>query len=118
MKKIDLIGLVSNKAHLPKKASREAIETFLGEVQKALSKGEKVVLSGFGTFKSVLKGILFDFGYFIRAAENLRNNINPYLAENFVYPPPVLFLYFPFLKIPLVPRQVIWFLLSLLALLA
>ena len=54
MKKIDLIGLVSNKAHLPKKASREAIETFLGEVQKALSKGEKVVLSGFGTFKSVL----------------------------------------------------------------
>ena len=54
MKKIDLIGIVANKAHLTRKASKESVETFLAEVQKALSKGEKVVLSGFGTFKSVL----------------------------------------------------------------
>lgn len=54
MKKIDLIAVVSNKAHLTKKASKEAVETFINEVEKALSKGEKVVLSGFGTFKSVL----------------------------------------------------------------
>ena len=54
MKKIDLIGIVSNKAHLTKKAAKEAVETFLNEVEKALSKGEKVVISGFGTFKSVL----------------------------------------------------------------
>lgn len=54
MKKIDLISIVSGKAHLTKRASKEAIETLLSEVQKALSKGEKVVLSGFGTFKSVL----------------------------------------------------------------
>lgn len=54
MKKIDLISIVSNKAHLTKKASKESIETFLAEIEKALSKGEKVVLSGFGTFKSVL----------------------------------------------------------------
>lgn len=54
MKKIDLIALVANKAHLTKRASKEAVETFIKEVEKALSKGEKVVLSGFGTFKSVL----------------------------------------------------------------
>ena len=54
MKKIDLIGIISNKAHLTKKASKDAVETLLSEVEKALSKGEKVVLSGFGTFKSVL----------------------------------------------------------------
>jgi len=54
MKKIDLVGIVSNKAHLTKKAAKEAVETFLNEVEKALSKGEKVVISGFGTFKSVL----------------------------------------------------------------
>ena len=54
MKKVDLVGLVSNKAHLSKKASKEAVESLLAEIQKALSKGEKVVLSGFGTFKSVL----------------------------------------------------------------
>ncbi len=54
MKKIDLVGVVSNKAHLTRKAAKESVETFLNEIQKALSKGEKVVLSGFGTFKSVL----------------------------------------------------------------
>jgi len=54
MKKIDLIGVVSNKAHLTRKAAKESVETLLSEIQKALSKGEKVVLSGFGTFKSVL----------------------------------------------------------------
>lgn len=54
MKKIDLIGVVSNKAHLTRKAAKESIETFIVEIQKALSKGEKVVISGFGTFKSVL----------------------------------------------------------------
>jgi len=54
MKKNDLIGLVAEKAHLTQKASKESIETFLSEVQKALSKGEKVVVSGFGTFKSVI----------------------------------------------------------------
>lgn len=54
MKKIDLIGIVATKAHLTKKASKEAVESFLNEIEKALSKGEKVVVSGFGTFKSVL----------------------------------------------------------------
>ncbi len=54
MKKIDLIGIVSGKAHLTKRASKEAVGAFIKEVEKALSKGEKVVLSGFGTFKSVL----------------------------------------------------------------
>ena len=54
MKKIDVVGIVSEKAHLTRKAAKESVETFLAEIQKALSKGEKVVLSGFGTFKSVL----------------------------------------------------------------
>jgi DNA-binding protein HU-beta len=53
MTKKELINLVSNKAHLTKKAAKEAIETFLSEVSKVLKKGEKVVLSGFGTFKVV-----------------------------------------------------------------
>lgn len=54
MKKIDLVGTVSSKAHLTRKAAKESIEMLLSEIQKTLSKGEKVVLSGFGTFKSVL----------------------------------------------------------------
>lgn len=53
MRKQDLVEIVARKAHLTKKASREAIDTFLAEIQKALVKGEKVILSGFGTFRVV-----------------------------------------------------------------
>lgn len=53
MTKNQIIELVATKAHLTKKAAREAVDTFLGEVVKALKKGEKIVLSGFGTFKIV-----------------------------------------------------------------
>jgi len=53
MTKQQMFDVLARKAHLTKKASREAVETFLEEIKKALSKGEKVVLSGFGTFKVV-----------------------------------------------------------------
>lgn len=51
MTKRDLIELVARKAHLTKRASEEAVEVLLSEIGRILSKGEKVVLSGFGTFK-------------------------------------------------------------------
>lgn len=50
MTKNDLVELVARKAHLTKKAAREAVETFLHEIQRALVKGDKVIISGFGTF--------------------------------------------------------------------
>lgn len=50
MTKHQMVNIVAKRAHLTKKAARESIEVFLEEVTKALSKGEKVVLSGFGTF--------------------------------------------------------------------
>jgi DNA-binding protein HU-beta len=50
MTKSHLINVVAKKGHLTKKASKEAIEVFLDEVKRGLKKGEKVVLSGFGTF--------------------------------------------------------------------
>lgn len=53
MTKNQLINLIAAKAHLTRKGAQESIETFLSEVTKALKKGEKVVLSGFGTFKIV-----------------------------------------------------------------
>lgn len=48
-----MFELLARKAHLTKKGAKDAIDTFLEEVKRALSKGEKVVLSGFGTFKVV-----------------------------------------------------------------
>ncbi|OGY09219.1 MAG: hypothetical protein A2700_03130 [Candidatus Blackburnbacteria bacterium RIFCSPHIGHO2_01_FULL_44_64] len=50
MTKNDLIETVARKAHLTKKAATESIDTLLQEIQRALVKGEKVVISGFGTF--------------------------------------------------------------------
>jgi nucleoid DNA-binding protein len=52
MTKKDLIESVSQKAKLSKKAAKQAVETFLSEVMKALASGETVKLSGFGTFKT------------------------------------------------------------------
>lgn len=48
---------VARKAHLTKRAAAEAVDTFLNEVGRTLSKGEKVVISGFGTFRvATMKG--------------------------------------------------------------
>lgn len=51
MTKSQLIDIVAKKGHLTKKAATEAVEVFLSEIAKGLSKGQKVVLSGFGTFR-------------------------------------------------------------------
>lgn len=50
MTKSQLITIVSKQAHLPKRAAREAIEVLFDEIMRALEKGDKVVISGFGTF--------------------------------------------------------------------
>jgi nucleoid DNA-binding protein len=57
MTRRELIDLVARKAHLTKRAANEAVEVFLSEVGRVLAKGEKVVLSGFGTFRVIaMKG--------------------------------------------------------------
>lgn len=57
MTKKELIDLVARKAHLTKKGAEEAVDVFLSEVGRVLAKGEKVVLSGFGTFRVIsMKG--------------------------------------------------------------
>lgn len=57
MTKKDMVSLVARKAHLTKKAAEEAVDVFLNEIGRVLSKGEKVVLSGFGTFRVIsMKG--------------------------------------------------------------
>ena len=57
MTKRELIDLLSRKAHLTKRAAVEAVDVFLAEIGRVLSKGEKVVLSGFGTFRVIsMKG--------------------------------------------------------------
>lgn len=50
MTKRDLINLVAKKANLTNKAAREAVQALVDGVRDALKKGEKVVITGFGTF--------------------------------------------------------------------
>ena len=57
MTKRQIVEQVARKAHLPKRAANEAVDVFLDEVGRVLAKGEKVVLSGFGTFRVIhMKG--------------------------------------------------------------
>ncbi len=50
MTKSQLIAVVAKKAHLTKRASSDAVEAMFDELIRSLKKGEKVVISGFGTF--------------------------------------------------------------------
>ncbi len=50
MTKRDLIELVSKKANLTSKASRDSVQALLNAIRDSLKRGEKVVITGFGTF--------------------------------------------------------------------
>jgi len=50
MTKQDVVDLVAKKASLTNKAAREAVQAMLDGVRDALKRGEKVVVTGFGTF--------------------------------------------------------------------
>ena len=51
MNKAELISIVAEKSPETKKVTEEIINLFLDEIEATLKTGEKVVLSGFGTFE-------------------------------------------------------------------
>ena len=51
MSKEDLINQLAKKAGLSKRQAAEFLNVVLEEIQKVLSKGEEVVLTGFGKFQ-------------------------------------------------------------------
>ena len=50
MTKTDLIGQMAKDAKVTKAAAAKAMDSFIDGVKKALKKGDKVTLIGFGTF--------------------------------------------------------------------
>lgn len=50
MTKADLVAYVAKKASLTAKAAKEAVNGTFGSISDALKKGDKVVVTGFGTF--------------------------------------------------------------------
>ncbi len=50
MTKADLVAQVSKKANLTSKASKDAVTVVFATISDAMKRGEKVVVTGFGTF--------------------------------------------------------------------
>jgi nucleoid DNA-binding protein len=50
MTKKQLIEIISKKANLTNKASRDAVDAIINSIRESLKRGEKVVITGFGTF--------------------------------------------------------------------
>ncbi len=50
MNKGELVDAIAKDAKISKGQAQEAIDSFVKNVQKALKKGQKVTLVGFGTF--------------------------------------------------------------------
>ncbi len=51
MNKADLIAKIAEEAELSKKSAEAALNAFVGAVETALKKGDKVQLVGFGSFE-------------------------------------------------------------------
>ena len=51
MNKTELVAAIAEQAALSKKDAEKALNAFLGTVEDALKKGDKVQLVGFGTFE-------------------------------------------------------------------
>lgn len=50
MTKADLVAQVAKKAGLTTKAAKDAVNTVFSSITAAMKRGEKVVVTGFGTF--------------------------------------------------------------------
>jgi DNA-binding protein HU-beta len=55
MNKNELIGAAAAKAALAKKVTKKAVDVFIKTVEEAMGNGDKVALTGFGTFATVGK---------------------------------------------------------------
>lgn len=51
MTKNELVERIAKKVGLTKKAAFESVNSVFANIRESLSKGDKVVISGFGTFK-------------------------------------------------------------------
>lgn len=50
MTKADLVAQAAKKANLTNKAAKDAVSAIFSSISEALKRGEKVVVTGFGTF--------------------------------------------------------------------
>jgi DNA-binding protein HU-beta len=51
MNKMDLVNMLASKTNMTKKDAAEALDAVLNGIVDALQRGEKVTITGFGTFE-------------------------------------------------------------------
>ena len=51
MNKMDLVNMLASRTNMTKKDAATALDAVLGAIVDALKKGEKVTVTGFGTFE-------------------------------------------------------------------
>lgn len=51
MNKFDLVNMLASKTGMTKKGASEALDSVLNAIVDALKKGDKVTVTGFGTFE-------------------------------------------------------------------
>jgi len=51
MNKAELVAVLAEKVDLTKKATEDLVDTLFDTIMETLATGEKVVISGFGTFE-------------------------------------------------------------------
>ena len=52
MNKLELIAIVAEKSGIPKKDAERAVNAAIDTISASLAKGERVQLTGFGTFEA------------------------------------------------------------------
>ena len=52
MRKAEFVNRVAAEAAISKAQAEKAVDAFLGGIQSALARGDKVTLTGFGTFST------------------------------------------------------------------
>ncbi len=72
MKKTEFVEAVANKAGITKTDAHKTVQAVLDVITEALAEGDRVVLTGFGTFA-------------VREAK-ARNGVNPRTKEKIVIP--------------------------------
>ena len=56
MTKAELVAAIAKEASISKVSAEKALNAFTGSVMKALKKGDKLTLTGFGTFSVAKRG--------------------------------------------------------------
>jgi DNA-binding protein HU-beta len=76
MRKIDLIGQISDKTGIPKVDVLVTLETMFKEIKETLGSGENIYIRGFGSFITKKRAA--------KIGRNIKKNVAVHIPEHFI----------------------------------